>query len=154
MGLTAVFGIDNDGVNLAVNVLILFLVVVWLALVFWTYADARRRLDDPMLVACATAASLFPYVGTIVYAIVRPPEYLDEVYLRNLEISAAEERLRQLEQGGPLDPGEPRLDGPDPAALPPRESGTRSRRQEATAAFPAPSLAEEPPRRRRPARDA
>jgi hypothetical protein len=95
-----VFGINNDGVNTAVNVLILFLVVIWAALVFWTYADARRRIDDPMLVACATAASLFPFVGSIVYAIVRPPEFLDEVYLRNLEIQGAEERLRQLESGG------------------------------------------------------
>ena len=97
MLLLGVFGINNDGVNTAVNVLILFLVVIWAALVFWTYADARRRIDDPMLVACATAASLFPFVGSIVYAIVRPPEFLDEVYLRNLEIQGAEERLRQLE---------------------------------------------------------
>src|SRR3712207_1642248 len=96
----AVFGIDNRGVDTAVKVLILFLLVIWAALIFWTYADARRRIDDPMLVACATAASLFPFVGTIVYAIVRPPEFLDEVYLRNLEIQAAEERLRQLEARG------------------------------------------------------
>ena len=95
-----VFGIDSGGLNTAVNVLILFLVVIWAALIFWTYADARRRIDDPMLVACATAASLFPFVGSIVYAIVRPPEFLDEVYLRNLEIQAAEERLRQLEARG------------------------------------------------------
>ncbi len=73
---------------------------IWLSLVFWTFADARRRIADPMLVACATAASLFPFVGSIVYAIVRPPEFLDEVYLRNLEIQAAEERLRQLEARG------------------------------------------------------
>jgi hypothetical protein len=107
----AVFGINNDGVNTAVNVLILFLVVIWAALIFWTYADARRRIDDPMLVACATAASFFPFVGSIVYAIVRPPEFLDEVYLRNLEIQAAEERLRQLERGGASNghPGDARL---------------------------------------------
>ena len=74
-----VFGINNDALNTAVNVLILVLVVVWLALVFWTFADARRRIDDPMLVGCATLASLFPFVGTIVYMIVRPPEYLDDV---------------------------------------------------------------------------
>ena len=43
----AVFGIDTTALNLAVNLLILFLVVVWLALVYWTYADARRRIDGP-----------------------------------------------------------------------------------------------------------
>ena len=76
--------------------MILFLVVIWLALVYWTYADARRRIDDPMLVGCATAASLFPFVGTIVYMIVRPPEYLDDVRERELEMQAAEARLAEL----------------------------------------------------------
>jgi double zinc ribbon protein len=92
----AIFGINSSGLNLVVNLLILCLVVIWLALVYWTYADARRRIVDPMLVACATAASLFPFVGTIVYAIVRPPEYLEDVRERELEIQAAEARLHQL----------------------------------------------------------
>ena len=92
-----VFGINNDALNTAVNVLLLVLIVVWLALVFWTFADARRRIDDPMLVACATLAALFPFVGTIVYAIVRPPEYLDDVRLRELEMQAAEARLVSLD---------------------------------------------------------
>jgi hypothetical protein len=97
MGALAVFGIENDGLNLAVNLLILFLVVIWLALVYWTYADARRRIADPLLVGCATAASLFPFVGTVVYVIVRPPEYLEDVRERELEIAAAEARLSSLE---------------------------------------------------------
>jgi RNA polymerase subunit RPABC4/transcription elongation factor Spt4 len=92
-----IFGITNDAVNTAINVLILVLIVIWAALVFWTYADARRRIDDAMLVACATAASLFPFVGTIVYTIVRPPEYLDDVRLRDVEMTAAEARLAQLD---------------------------------------------------------
>jgi double zinc ribbon protein len=97
MLLLGIFGINNDAVNTAINVLILVLIVIWFALVFWTYADARRRIDDPMLVACATAASLFPFVGTIVYTIVRPPEYLDDVRLRDVEMTAAEARLAQLD---------------------------------------------------------
>ena len=94
MGVLAVFGIENAGLSLAVNLLILFLVVVWLALVYWTYADARRRMTDPMLIGCATAASLFPFVGTLVYVIVRPPEYLDDIRERELEMQAAEARLQ------------------------------------------------------------
>ena len=92
----AVFGIKSSGLNLAANLVIFFLVAVWLALVYWTYADARRRIADPMLVGCATAASLFPFVGTIVYMIVRPPEYLEDVRERELEMQAAEARLAQL----------------------------------------------------------
>ncbi len=95
----AIFGITNDGLNLAVKLLLLFLVAIWLALVFWTYADARRRIADPMLVTCATVAALFfPFVGTVVYAIVRPPEYLDDVRERELEIAAAEARLMQVQE--------------------------------------------------------
>jgi len=94
----ALFGISNDGLNLAVNLLVLFLVVVWLALIAWTYLDARRRIADPVLVGCATAASLFPFVGSVVYSILRPPEFLADARERELEIRAAQLRVRQLEQ--------------------------------------------------------
>jgi hypothetical protein len=93
----ALFGIENDGLNLAVNLLIFFLFVIYVALVYWTYSDATRRLDDPLLIGCATVASLFPFIGTIVYTIVRPPEYLDDMHERELEIRAAEKRLALLE---------------------------------------------------------
>jgi hypothetical protein len=93
----AVFGINNSNVNTAVSVALLILAVFYLSLVFWTFADARRRIDDPLLVACATACSLFPFLGTIVYLIVRPPEYLDDVRLRELEMTAAEARLASLD---------------------------------------------------------
>lgn len=94
----AIFGIDNDGVNLAINLLILFLVVVWLALIAYTYLDAKRRLDDSVLIACATLASIFPFIGTIIYTILRPPEFLEDRRERELEIRASQLRLRQLEE--------------------------------------------------------
>src|SRR4051795_13191378 len=93
----AIFGL-HGGLNLAVQLLLLVLVALWIALVWWTYADAQRRVDDPMLVACATAGSFFfPFVGAIVYLIVRPPEYIDDVRERELEIAAAEARLHNVE---------------------------------------------------------
>jgi hypothetical protein len=93
---TAIFGISNNGLNLVVNLLILMLVVVWLALIVYTYLDAKRRISDPFLVGCATLASFIPYLGTAVYAIVRPPEFLEDAHERELEIKAAELRVRQL----------------------------------------------------------
>jgi Double zinc ribbon len=93
---TAIFGISNNGLNLVVNLLILMLVVVWLALIVYTYLDAKRRISDPFLVGCATLASFIPYIGTAVYAIVRPPEFLEDAHERELEIKAAELRVRQL----------------------------------------------------------
>ena len=94
----AYFGIESSGLNLAIDLLILFVVVLYFSLIYWTYADARRRIHDPMLVGCATMASLFPFVGTIVYMVVRPPEYLEDVRERELETRAAEARLLQLDQ--------------------------------------------------------
>jgi hypothetical protein len=94
----AIFGISNSGLNLVATLFLLMLVVLWLALIVYTYLDARRRISDPFLVACATVASFFPYIGTAVYAIVRPPEYLEDAHERELEIKAAELRVRQLKE--------------------------------------------------------
>jgi hypothetical protein len=94
----AIFGISNSGLNLVATLFLLMLVVLWLALIVYTYLDARRRISDPFLVACATVASFFPYIGTAVYAIVRPPEFLEDAHERELEIKAAELRVRQLRE--------------------------------------------------------
>ena len=69
-------------------------VVFWLAIGFWTFKDARRRIASPWLVALATLIGLVPpFFGALVYMLFRPPEYLDEVRERELEIRAIEERL-------------------------------------------------------------
>lgn len=93
MPLATWFGISSSGLDLAVKLVALFLLVLWLALIYYTFADARRRIADPLLVGCATLASLFPFVGTIVYMIVRPPEFLEDQRERELEIQASEARL-------------------------------------------------------------
>jgi hypothetical protein len=97
----ALFGLDGT-FGLIANLLILFLIVVYLALIYWTYLDARRRIEDPVLIACATAASVFPFLGTVVYTILRPPEFLEDREERELELRAAELELRQrIEQSCP-----------------------------------------------------
>jgi hypothetical protein len=97
----ALFGTDG-GLGLAVNLVVLFLIVVYLALIYWTYLDARRRIEDPVLVAVATAASVFPFLGTVVYTILRPPEFLEDREERQLELRAAELELRaRIEQSCP-----------------------------------------------------
>jgi RNA polymerase subunit RPABC4/transcription elongation factor Spt4 len=92
----AIFGISNGGLNLVANLFVFGLVAVYLALIVWTYLDARRRVEDPVLVTCATVGALVPFVGAFVYSILRPPELLDDVRERTLEIRAAELRVRQL----------------------------------------------------------
>ena len=76
------------------NLLIFFAVIFWLAVGFWVYKDARRRIEDPWLVAMATILGLVPpFVGALVYMLFRPPEYLEDVRERELEIKEMEERL-------------------------------------------------------------
>ena len=51
---------------------------------YWTFKDARRRIQDPWLVAMATLLGLVPpFVGALIYMLFRPPEYLDEVRERS-----------------------------------------------------------------------
>jgi hypothetical protein len=94
----AYFGIESSGLNLAIDLLILFVAVLYFATIYWTWADARRRINDPALIGCAVVASLFPFVGAVVYMVVRPPEYLEDVHERELETQAAEARLRELDE--------------------------------------------------------
>lgn len=74
-----------------------FAVALWAALVYWTFQDARRRITSPGFIALSVALSLFiPYLGSIIYLIIRPPEYLDEARERELELLALEQRLGEL----------------------------------------------------------
>src|ERR1700722_8784055 len=93
----AYFGIESSGLSLVIDLLILFAIVLYLSLIYWTFADARRRISDPMLIGCATAASFFPFVGTIIYMVLGRPEDLEDVRERELEVQPAEARLYQLD---------------------------------------------------------
>ena len=76
-----------------VAIVVLVAAIFWLASVFWTYKDARRRIEDPWLVGIATLVGLVPYLGPLVYMLFRPPEFIEDVRERELEIKAMEERL-------------------------------------------------------------
>lgn len=70
----------------------LFIVVLWLSLVYWTYVDASRR--GAVKVYWTIIALVFPFVGTLIYLIVRPPEYLLDSRERELELAVLERELR------------------------------------------------------------
>ena len=76
------------------NGLVFFAFVLWLCLGFWTYKDAKRRIEDPVLIGMSVVVALIiPFLGPFVYMLFRPPEYLEDVRERELEIKAMEERL-------------------------------------------------------------
>ena len=93
---------DSPDWTLLRNVGIGFVVVLWLATAFWTFKDARRRIRDPWLLALATLLGLLPFLGPIIYMFFRPPEYLQDVHERDLEIKAMEQRLAELDRRCPV----------------------------------------------------
>ena len=88
----------NSGAWTAVSLLVqVFIVALWLALIFWTYRDARRRIEENGWIAASVALSVvIPYLGTLIYLVVRPPEYIEEARERELELLALERRLGEL----------------------------------------------------------
>jgi RNA polymerase subunit RPABC4/transcription elongation factor Spt4 len=78
-------------------------VLLWLALGFWTYRDAKRRIESPILIGVATLVGLFPpYIGPFIYMLFRPPEFIDDRRERELEIRAIESRLASTDLACPV----------------------------------------------------
>ena len=84
--------LDSPILRILGQLVVLLFVVLWVALVYWTYTDAGRRGATSVL--WGIVAVVFPYVGTLIYLIVRPPEYLDESRERELETAVLERELR------------------------------------------------------------
>jgi hypothetical protein len=85
------------------NLFIFFIVVFWLATAYWVYKDARRRIEDPWLVAMAAILGLVPpFIGPFIYMLFRPPEYLEDARERELEIKAMEDRLARRDLRCPV----------------------------------------------------
>ncbi len=84
--------LQSPFLRISAQVVVLLFVIVWVALVYWTYTDAGRR--GAMQIFWGIVAVIFPYLGTLIYLIVRPPEYLDESRERELELAVLERELR------------------------------------------------------------
>ena len=89
--------LSSGAVSLLIGVLrlwVMFAISLDLAIVVWVFNDARRRIGDPVIVAVSVAsAAVFPFLGALMYMIVRPPEYLKAVRERDVVIRAMESRL-------------------------------------------------------------
>ena len=94
--------LDSSGWLIARNVALGVASAFWLGVGYWTLKDARRRIQSRWLVALATLLGLVPpFLGALVYMLFRPPEYLDEVRERELEMQALQ-RLRGPEERCPV----------------------------------------------------
>lgn len=71
------------------------LAALWLALVVRAYVDARERGTMPVF--WALVAFIFPFVGYLIYALVRPSEFAADRRERELRIGALRQEIRRRE---------------------------------------------------------
>jgi len=65
-----------------------FIIVIWLSFVYWTYRDANQRGTNGLL--WALVVFIFNFFGLLIYLILRPSEYVQDVMERELEIETKE----------------------------------------------------------------
>jgi hypothetical protein len=74
---------------------IAYVIAFWLAIIFWTYRDARSRLKRPSARFLAASLSIAFFIpGVLIYLILRPRATFDERYIQMLQ---EESLLRSIE---------------------------------------------------------
>jgi len=85
--------LNSPYLTIGFRLVLFFFVVLWLSLAYWTFADAGRR--GTVRFFWGIVALVFPFIGTLIYLIVRPPEYVLDSRERELELAVLERELRQ-----------------------------------------------------------
>ena len=89
-------GIFDDIPSGVIILLVVFGVAIWLALIRWTQMDARRRLRSGAVIRAATLLAVLPLIGPVIYMILRPPEFLEDAYEREISIASSEKLISVL----------------------------------------------------------
>lgn len=89
-------------VQLGIQAIGVYVVVIWLASAYWAFRDMQGRSANPVLPYLAAAlvigfTPVFFLFGIIVYRIVRPQERLGEAYERGLAEEALIAEIEQIE---------------------------------------------------------
>lgn len=84
--------------------IIFLLILLWLSFIYWTYRDAKLRNTSPFF--WAFIVFIFNFLGLILYLILRPPEYIDDIVERDLEIKRIESLLNSKQSICPACSGE------------------------------------------------
>ncbi len=92
--------LSNPIVQTAGQLLVIYIVLLWLGTAYWAFRDMQARTENPILPYFAAALIIFftPVLfvfAVVLYLIVRPRETLAEVYERSL---AEESLLAEVER--------------------------------------------------------
>lgn len=85
--------LNSPYLTIGFRLVALFFVVLWLSLAYWTFADAGRR--GTIRFFWGIVALIVPFLGTLIYLIVRPPEYVLDSRERELELAVLERELKR-----------------------------------------------------------
>lgn len=97
------FALVHSILHLVGNLTVFVAAVFWLGLAYWMYRDARRRITDPWLTGSAALLGLvIPFLGALIYLLVRPPETLADAHARELEVLALGQRLNRRDDHCPV----------------------------------------------------
>ncbi|MGH2380786.1 MAG: double zinc ribbon domain-containing protein [Candidatus Limnocylindria bacterium] len=92
--------LNNPVVQLASQLIVIYVVLLWLGTAYWAFRDMQARTENPILPYFAAALIIFftPLLfifAVVLFLIVRPRETLAEVYERSL---AEESLLAEVEK--------------------------------------------------------
>jgi hypothetical protein len=92
--------LSNPIVQLASQLIVFYVVLLWLGTAYWAFRDMQARTENPILPYFAAALIIFftPLLfvfAVVLYLIIRPRETLAEVYERSL---AEESLLAEVEK--------------------------------------------------------
>lgn len=92
--------VNNPIVGLAFQLIVIYVVMLWLGTAYWAFRDMQARTENPILPYFSAALIIFftPLLfvfAVVLYLIVRPRETLAEVYERSL---AEESLLAEVEK--------------------------------------------------------
>jgi hypothetical protein len=92
--------LSNPIVQLASQLIVIYVVLLWLGTAYWAFRDMQARTENPILPYFAAALIIFftPLLfifAVVLYLIVRPRETMAEVYERSL---AEESLLAEVER--------------------------------------------------------
>ena len=81
---------------LGVAAAVAYVTLLWIALAYWMVRDARRRSDSvPLALVAGLLGLALPFIGWLVYLIIRPPRTLDEERQLLLEEQAFSEPMAE-----------------------------------------------------------
>lgn len=96
------FQVSDSLVTAVLVYVVMCVVALWAAMVFWTFRDMRSRSRDFLAqVIVAVLVTVLTLPGLLIYLFLRPRETLSEAYERSLE----EEALLQEIEEKPVCPG-------------------------------------------------